>query len=278
MRGQKSDLALAYLQSQPASAAAVLEQQPAEYVAAFLRDVPYTHAAAVLKKMLPHYIAAICDQIEPAISASFLSHMDISLVAAIMRHSDKGLSKEVLDLLPDRTKIACRLLLQYNEEVVGAWMVANAMTLPDDCSVKEACTRISSSHDIVDTDAVHVVDRQRQLQGSVSVAKLLRAASDTPISSVMTQNPDAISGRTALISAINHPVWVKSDTVAVINRNRQMVGLLRHVDLRKGLDEISNTIIKPRGSDPLTGMCEVYGKSLLALFNTVGEAAATKRP
>jgi len=266
------------LKSQPASAAAVLEQQPIEYVAAFLRDTPHTYAVEVLKNMLPQYIATVCKQLEPATCASFLSLMDISLVATVMRHFENGLGNEVLELLPKRSKIACKILLQYNEELVGAWMVANVLKLPNDCTVKEACIRISSGQDMVDTEAVHVVDRERQLQGVVNVANLLRVAPDTQITLVMKKNPDAISGRTALISALNHPVWAKRDTVAVINRNNQMVGILRHVDLRKGLDAISNTVItKPNGSDPLTGILEVYGNSLLALFNTVGESAKTKK-
>ena len=61
--------------------------------------------------------------------------METSLVASIMRHSGKALSKQLLDLLADKTSIACRLRLNYFEEAVGAWMMANISTLPDDCSI-----------------------------------------------------------------------------------------------------------------------------------------------
>lgn len=270
------DLALAFLQSQPISAAAVLERQPAEDVASFLRDVPFSHAAPVLKRMLPQYVASVCQRLEPAVAASFLSEMNSSLVAAIMRHSDEDSSKAILELLPERTKIACRLLLHYSEEAVGAWMVANIMTLPDACTAQEACARLASEQDVIDTDAVHVVDREGRLQGVVGVTRLLRAAPDTSILSIVKKNPEAISGRSALISAIDHPVWTRRDTVAVINRNQQIVGILRHVDLRKGLDEISNAIAKPSGSDPLAGVLEVYGNSLLALFDMVCESASIR--
>jgi len=277
MVNHKIDLALAFLQSQPGSAAAVLEQQPVDYVSEFLKDVPYTHAAAVLRKMLPQYVARICNNLDPAVSASFLSAMEVSQVAAIMRHSDKGLNKEILELLPERTKIACKLLLTYAENVVGAWMEVNITTLPDDCTVEDALSRLASEDTIINSDAVHVVDRERKLQGLVGVANLLRTSSNTPITKVMEKKCDAISGRTALMTAANHPVWAHQDTVAVINRNNQMVGVLRHTDLRKGLDGISSTITASSGNDPLTGIYEVYGRSLLALFSTISEAASANR-
>ncbi len=278
MTNHKIDLALAFLKSQPGSAAAVLEHQPADYVSEFLKAVPYTHAAAVLRKMLPQYAARICNNLDPAVFASFLSAMDVSLVAAIMRHSDKEQNKKILELLPARTKIACKLLLNYAEDAVGAWMVANISTLPDDCTVEEALSRLTSEHAVVNSDAVHVVDRERKLQGLVNVVNLLRTSSNTPITKIMGKKCDAISGRTALISAANHTVWAHQDTVAVTNRNNQMVGVLRHADLRKGLDNTSSTITKSSGSDPFTGIYEVYGSSLLALFSTISDAASANRP
>ncbi len=274
MSQQKIDLALAFLESKPAGAAAVLEQQSAEQVAGFLRDSPHGHAAAVLEKMLPQYVADICRQLEPAVSARFLSEMDIDLVVAVLRYSDDRLTGEVLEHLPERTKITCRLLLQYSAEAVGAWMVANIMTLPHDCTAQEARERLASDQDSLEGDSVYVVDRERKVQGSVDVGSLLRAAPDTPITSMMKENSEAISGRVPLVTAANHPVWSHGDTVAVINRNQQIVGMLRHADLRKGLGAISNTIGRTSGHSPFSGAVEVYGHSLLTLFSTLCEAAA----
>ena len=280
MTNQKIDLALAFLQSQPESAAAVLEQQPAEYVSEFLKNVPYTHAAAVLNKMLPQYASKICKNLDPAVSASFLSEMEVSLVAAILRHSDKGLQNQILKLLPERTKIACKLLLNYAEHVVGAWMVANITMLPVDCTVEEALSRLASEDGVINSDVIYVVDRERKIKGLVNVGNLLRSSSNIPITKIMKKTYDAISGRTALISAANHAVWTHRDTVAIINRNNQIVGVLRHADLCKGLKDMSSTdtMTNSNGSGPLTGIYEVYGSSLFALFSTINEVTRLNRP
>ncbi len=278
MSDQKIDMALAFLQSQPDSAAAVLEQQPAESAAEFLRKVPHYYAAPVLRRMLPKYIARVSEHLEPAVAAGFLSEMDTNFVVSILRLSDEDMKNSILELLPERTKLACKLLLRFSEELVGAWMATNIMTLPLDCTAQEACSRLASGQDFIDADAVHVVDREGKLQGVVAVTGLLRANPETPIVAIMRENPESISGRAALVSAADHPVWAHSDTVAVINRNQQIVGILRHVDLRRGLDKISNTIAGPSGTDPLLGILEVYGESLLALLGTVFDHGKARRP
>ena len=275
---QKIDLAMAFLKSQPGAAASILEQQPAERVAAFLKDAPPKLAAAVLGKMLPQYTSRLCKALEPSITAGFLLEMETSLVVEILRRSGNETRKQLLDLLPEKTKIACKLLLKYSEASVGAWMVTHISGLPVDCTVEEALSRLASEHDVVDMNTAHVIDREKRLQGMVSVARLLRAQPNAPLTEILEKAPEPISGRTALVSAKNHPGWTRGDAIPVINRHHHLVGVLRHVDLRKGLEQIATTIAQPSGGDPITGICEVYGGALLALFNSAGEFASAKNP
>lgn len=276
MIDHKSELALAFLQAQPSAAAGVLEQQPIDKVAEFLKSVPYKQAAVVLKKMLPQYTARLCKYLDATTAAAFLSEMDVNLIAAILRHADNNTSNDVLALLPERIKLACNLLLSYPETAIGAWMVTNYISFPDDCSVQDAKQRLFSIGHVVGIATIYIVDRDRQIQGSVNVTKLLRSPSKNSIQSIMDKKIDAVSGRSSLSAVENDPMWQRAECVAVINSSRQIIGVFRHLDLRKGLIETSNTISELRGKDPIAGMLEVYGSCLLALFNTVGEAVHIK--
>jgi Mg/Co/Ni transporter MgtE len=276
MSDQKFDLALAFLQSQSEAAARILEQQPIEYVAEFLSSVPHTLAATVIAKMLPQYPARLCKIFDPAVSAGLLADMEISLVASIMRYTGKEKSKQLLGLLPDKTRIACRLLLNYSEEAVGAWMTANISIIPDDCNTEEALDRIRSEQKIFDSGTTYVVDRERHLKGVLKLSTLIRSAPNTSVAIAMNKNCESIPARTALVSAQKNPAWAQTDNLPVTNRNQQLVGELRYLDLRKGLEQISTTIAQPDGADPITGIGEVYGSSLLALFNTVADIAHAK--
>jgi len=276
MDEQRVDLALAFLQSQPGAAAAILEQQPMAQVAEFLSGLPHTYGALVLAKMLPQYTARLCRIFKPTIAAGLLSEMDISLVATIMRHCRSDLCRQLLELLPDKTRLACRLLLNYSEDAVGAWMSANVSTLPDECNVEQALTRIAEDRQAIDNGMSLVVDRQRHLKGTVTQVALLRAPTTTPITSIMLRSSESISARTALKSAIDNPLWADRDSIPVTNRNQKLVGILRHQDFRKGLAQISNQIGQPQNSDPIAGIFEVYGSSLLILFATLSDIVSSK--
>jgi magnesium transporter len=179
----------------------------------------------------------------------------------------------LLDLLPDNTRLATRLLLNYSEDAVGAWMHANISTLPDDCSVEDAIGRIRAEQLAVDIGFSLVVDRSRNLQGRVTLTQLLRAPGDAALTAVMTRDNRSISARTALRSAQDNPLWREQDCIVVTNRNQKLVGVLRHTDLRKGLEQISTSIAQPSGVDALGSLFEAYISSLLALFAALGDIA-----
>jgi len=270
MTDNKAELALAFLQSHPPSAAAILEQLPMQDVAAFLRDVPHTFAAPVLEKMLPQYTARLSRYLEPELAAGFLSRMEVSRATVILRHADESVRQSLLELLPEKTALACKLMLNYAEDQVGAWMAVHMATLPVDCTVKTALERLALDDAFSDSDSIYVVDREGNLHGLLHIVRLLRAGPETPIAALMQKDMDVIAGRTSLTSAANHNGWTSSDTLPVINRNHRLVGILRHVDLRKGSEQVSTRIDAPHGSDPINTIFEIYGGSWLALFNTIG--------
>ena len=104
----------------------------------------------------------------------------------------------------------------------------------------------------------------------------ITAPTTTPITSIMLKFSESISARTALKSALDNPLWADQDSIPVTNRNQKLVGVLRHQDFRKGLAQISNQIVQPRDSDPIAGIFEAYGSSLLILFATLSDIVSSK--
>lgn len=274
---KKIDIALTYLQMHPVEAAMVLESQPAQDVAAFLNNVPYKQSATVLKHMLPQFTARLCNHLRPKIAAGFLSEMDVSLVAGILRHLEPDLIEAILDRLPEGTKVACNILLNYPEATVGAWMNAKIFVLPVDCSVEDALARLSAENDFNNMGIAFVADRDRKLQGHVNIPGLLRAAPSMLISSVMQTNSDTILGRTSLASAAKNPLWKRAESAAVINKDQQIIGVIRHLEIRVGLESLAKHIQKPTEDDTITEFCKVYGSSLLAMLNTVSGVSETRQ-
>ncbi len=276
MIDKKIDLALAFLERKPSAAARTLEQQPMEEVACFLNELPCACASPMLAQMLPQYAARIFLQLDPKLCAGFLDEMEVSQIAAILRYSKQNVRNKILSFISEKSKIACKLLLNYSEDSVGAWMTTQVAALPD-CSVDDALKRLTTEEISIDVSTLYVIDSERHLQGSISAADLLRADLNAPIMSVMQKKTAVLQGRSSLFSIQDHQGWKTLDTLPVLNRNHQLVGVLRHIDLRKGLEQIATTVKVHKNGDFISNICEVYGRTLLALFSSVGEMTNAKK-
>ncbi|MDQ8205503.1 CBS domain-containing protein [Pelagicoccus sp. SDUM812003] len=268
-------LALAFVQSQPGPAARLLEQQPLEDVAFFIDEIPHSHSALLLARMLPQYTARLCPLLSEETTAGFLSRMDTSLVAAILRYSPPEMSKRLKKSLPEKKRIACSILLSYPEDSVGAWMLPNVATLPEDCSASEGLKHLASAEDLFDLGQVFVVDRDGLLQGSISGQELLRANSESRVSGLMNRDYRYLLGRSTLVAARDSVGWRTRDVLPVVTRHRQFVGVLRSLDLRKGLAQLEKPAQAKSSDGVATQIFKAYGKSMVALANTLG--GVTKR-
>lgn len=276
MSAPKIELALEFLQLQPDAAAAILEHQAAEDVTDLLQEFPLQVSAHLLERMLPQYSARLCNLMSTDRCAAFLKSMNFSIVAAILRFTNPDQRKQILELLPETTRLACLLTLSYPENTVGAWMISQTASVHGDITVEQALKSLLERDETVLIETIHVVDRSRVLLGELSYAALLRSPRDAKMASLLGPKVPVILSRMQLESALTLEIWETRDTVPVVNRNGEYVGVLRHVDLRKGIAQVANTITAPAGSDPITSLLSVYGSSLNSLFDTVGEFTSNK--
>ena len=272
----KIELALEFLHLQPDAAAAILEHETAEEVAALLQEFPQTTGAQLLERMLPQYAARLCNHMSTTRCAAFLGSMNFSIVAAILRFTNSDQRKQILDLLPETTRLACLLTLSYPENTVGAWMISQTASVPGDSTVEQALKNLLEREDQVLIETIYVVDRNRVLLGEISYAALLRSPPDVKMAALPGPKIPVILSRMQLESALTMEIWEHRDTVPVVNRSGEYVGVLRHVDLRRGIAQVANTIAAPVGSDPLTSLLSVYGSSLNSLLDAVGEFTSNK--
>ncbi len=272
MAERKTDMAIAFIHAHPQAAARALEQQPPEAMAALIHSLPEAEAAQLLRALLPHYAARLAERLEVDLISRLLAATEPAQAVIILRHMPAALRKTLVEALPVRAKTACLLLLNYAEGTVGAWMNSMAFTLPDDCSVAEALQRLAAESELHDTGPIYVLTSQRHVRGVVQLPKLISANAELPLSSLWSAAPQALQGRATLLSVRDHPLWASHDSVPVLNRHQQFVGTLSHARLRQGITELASTMDAPSDSDPVTGLSEVYGSSMLAVLESLGEA------
>ena len=273
MAERKTDMAIAFIHAYPQAAARALEQQAPEAIAALISSLPEDEAAQLLRALLPHYAAKLVGHLEADLISRLLAATEPAQAVIILRHMPGAVRKTLVEAMPVRAKAACLLLLNYAEGTVGAWMNSMAFTLPEDCSVAEALQRLAAESELQDTGPVHVLSSQRHVRGVVQLPKLIGAAAELPLSSLWEAPPEALQGRATLLSVRDNPLWISHDSVPVLNRHKQFVGTLSHARLRQGIAELASTMSTPAGSDPVSGISEVYGGSMLAVLESLGEAS-----
>jgi magnesium transporter len=221
--------------------------------------------------MLPSYVARLCAYWSLDSAAGLFADFNASSTAAILRCISKPKRDDLLKALPERHAALCRLLLSYSDDSVGAWMSADIALLPPNCLVDEALQRFTLEDSSVLGDAMLLVDNKNCLIGQVFLRSLLRAKGKSLVSHLRQDAPPALSSRTSLAAAARHGGWQHYDTLPVLNRDKQLIGLLRHVDLRRSLEQFGETSRGVSQDDLLGEMGEAYRGTLIALLGLLNK-------
>jgi Mg/Co/Ni transporter MgtE len=268
-------LSLRFVEQHPREAAAVLEAQPPETGAAFLSEIPARVAARTMAGMLPFHAARCLRKLEPEIAASLLAQIKPAAGSAMLRQVSERRAQDLIARLPGRRAAALRVLLGYPVTTVGAWMDARVPLLSDDDTVGSAIRRLRRED--WDLEAwLHVVDRERRLQGRLRSGELLRGGVRTPLRSLLQPAPTALSARSDLLSVRALPAWDEDEALPVVRRNGEFVGLLRYAGLQRGLqhDEAGDPYRGPAGS--LLQFVEVQWQGLAHLLEAPFRATSPR--
>ncbi len=272
MAGQPLGLALAFLQSKPAAAARLLELQPPAEVASFLASVPFAHATGVFDRMLPHYAAEICRHMAPETSAATLAPLSNNAIATILRHIPMDTQRQINDLFPEKVRLTLRIIFDYSDDSVGAWMIPNGLVLPSDCKVGEALERMAQHDVATEHHLIPIVDRDGLLQGEVTMGQLIVSAHDLAITSISQPTETRLLGRANLETEANNPGWQTRDNLPVVDSTARLVGVIRHTDLRRGLAHAARPADEPADQSIISQMVQAYSACFVALANTLFES------
>lgn len=268
-------LALDFLDEHPEAAVRTLEQHDTAKVAEFLQRIPETHAVLVLREALPSFVARLCRNLSPDTAARLMLELPVTRMVAILRHLDHVATDAILRECPQSRRQACNLLLRYGKDRVGAWMVPITAVVAEGFTCGEVLAYLRDATEETASKYVFIVNRQGVPKGRVSYLRLLRVEPATVAATLMETPVPVLSAQLSLQQALHLSCWEDVDVVPVVGAQHQFLGVLRHLDLRKGLRQDEGLERgQAAGVDPLLGLVDVYGKSLLALFDTVSSGGA----
>lgn len=270
MAENKLSLALSFINAEPEAAAKILEQSTVSDVAQFMESLPLDYQYQVLEHFLPGYAARLCLQMGSEKAAAILSDLDATVIAKIVRLMPKEQAARVLETLPKKRRESSKLLLKYSIRFVGAWMRPYTHTVASEMSVAEVLHYLRNELEGHVSEYIYIIDRDAKLEGRLSYFRLLKSNSHIKVSDIMERTVPHVSINMLLENALELPQFGETDTLAVIDKQNRLHGLIRHADIRNALAQSKDQqYIQSNNADFVTGLSGVYGKTLLVLFNNL---------
>lgn len=270
MTENKLNLALSFINAEPEAAAKILEQSTVSDVAQFMESLPLDYQYQVLEHFLPGYAARLCVQMGDKRSAAILSDLDATAIAKIIRLMPKAHAQNILAALPKKRRESSNLLLKYSIRFVGAWMQPYAHAVASEMSVAEVLHYLQNEHEGHLSEYIYIIDRNTKLEGRLSYFRLLKSNQNIKVNDIMERTVPHISINMLLENALDLPLWNETDTLAVVDKDSRLYGLIRHTDIRNALAQSkSHQYMQYNSADLVTGLSGVYGKTLLVLFNNL---------
>lgn len=270
MTENKLSLALSFISEEPEAAAKILEQSAVSDVAQFMDNLPLDYQFQVLEHLLPGYAARLCMQMGAKSAAAILSDLEASAIAKIIRLMPRAQAESILERLPKKRRESSNLLLKYSIRFVGAWMRPYTHTIASEMSVAEALHYLQGELEGHLSEYVYIIDRDSKLEGRLSYFRLLKSKHNIKIGDIMERVVPHVPINMLLENALELPQWRETDTLAVIDKNSRLHGLIRHADIRNAIAQSKDQhYIQSGNSSLVSGLTGAYGKTLLVLANNL---------
>ena len=258
-------LTLTYLDAHPGDAARVLERMSAQDCAALLARVPARVAAPVLAAMLPTAAARQLAALEDAPAMALLAALGPQPAVTILRYVAEPRRLRLLEGLPTATALTSRLLLDYQEDAVGAWTDPEVTALLPETRVDEALERVRNG-DALHVERVYVVNAEQKLLGMLDLATLLRAPASSRIADLSLRTSTVIAANTPLAGAARHRGWGGSATMVVVDRSGHLIGVLRREALMRALARNPSTQAVVGEATVVGSLARGYWSAVSGLF------------
>lgn len=265
-------LALAFLKAQPEVAAQILEQSPMNQVVDFIANTPADYCTDIFRCMLPSYAARLCKALTVDDAIKILTTLGSVHASTIIRYFDKSYRNQILRELPTKTSLEFQLLLRFSQNTVGAWITEKIAITTPESTLGDTITGLSDRESLAPTNCIFVISRDKQYQGRLHYLDLLVNKSDELVSHYMKPAlGNILSAQMSINKASQHKGWNRYEALPVIDRKKNFLGVLTHLNLRKAMIQTENQTPERKGKDSLTGIAEVYGDTLASIFKAMGD-------
>ena len=228
-------LGLAFADTHPAEAAAVLEKLPVEKVAPLLLALKPAATERLLEQLPADFTAECLLTLDAPAATRLLLGLDLELQVRVLRRLEGAQRERLLQDLQPQLGTTLRRILRYPDDTAGALMEAPLASVPDHVSVREALKRVRRVRRGLKF-YLYIVNGQQQLVGVVTLHELLNASPSRSIGEVMRHNVVSLAAGESMLAVAENPFWRRYSALPVTDQDGVLVGVIRQRSVRRFLD------------------------------------------
>jgi magnesium transporter len=218
------------------------ERHPAEVVE-MLSGLAPDEVLSLLNALEPQFAADVFCEFPRQFQADTAALLDKKALVALVKRLDpddrvdllKSIPEErvgeVLPALAQAERDDIKRLAAYPEGTVGSIMTTRYMTLPLGCTASEAITRIRNESPGKESIYYsYIIDRDRMLQGVVSLREIIMAPPDALLKDIMNAQVVAVNAGDDREEATFQISRLGLLAIPVVDANGMLVGIVTHDD------------------------------------------------
>jgi magnesium transporter len=204
----------------------------------FLKILDTEKAAEVIGNLNINFQTTLFKNFRTEKASKLISFLDPDEAVDVLLTLTKKKREEVLSKLDPRTREKIVYLLELSKEPIGALITTEYLTAFPDETVRQVIDRIKKeTTDFSSLYCVHIVNKEKQLIGILSLHEILRQDLETPLYKFMTQNLIVIHLTTPVEIAMKKFLKYKLSSLPVINQDKRIEGIVN-------LDNITDYILE----------------------------------
>ncbi|KXI27753.1 magnesium transporter MgtE N-terminal domain-containing protein [Paraglaciecola hydrolytica] len=269
MTAAQLELSVHFLKVESQAAARQLELLAPEQACLLLQKSPVAAVVQVLRVMLPNVAAKILMLVPSANVFKWLEKLNAADVAAMLRYLDAEQRTQLVETLPRNKQALIKMLISYPEYSVGSLVETDVLILDEQMLVEDAMQRLKNKrHGYL--QEIFIVNQSRQLMGKLALSQLFVLPSATLLHNVMQTQVNSIIASLDIVSAAELQYWKGTDTLAVINRKHEFVGVLHHHSLRHFL--YRKDIQQNQNETVSADLVDIYGATFMSIMDLISPA------
>lgn len=182
-------------ETDPGTAADILEALHEEDAADLLRDLDTDDGADVLDEMRAPAAADVIEELTTESASDFIAEMETHQAVDLLAALEDDVRDEVMAALDPEVRLAVNRLIVHPDDSAGGLMTTDYASLPTGITSGEAIESLRRLHEEIGSNLtyVYVVDLQGKLAGVAPFRELVFARPHTGLDEIMLRDPVAVT-------------------------------------------------------------------------------------